>query len=297
MHNLPPFLGLEKELSDPASALFTVIPIPYEATTSYGKGTALAPAAIYEASLQVEYLDDIHLDMPCKAGISNDLSVISALKNAPADLKNTMLKTVHKAAADALKSKKFPLGIGGEHTITVPLIKAAKEHTGGDITIVSIDAHADLRDSYEGTPYSHACAMKRALEYASSLIVIGVRSLCPEELETAQKYNTKIIFGHEIYKNPSVLEKTADSLAGKNVYLTIDMDGLSTAVVPDVGTPEPGGIDWYPLLSFIDKLASVSSLIGADIVELKPSSSLLCGTYAAAKLAYKIMGAYYRNKK
>lgn len=289
---LPYFFGLPAEFRDPARSLFRVIPLPYERTTSFGQGTRRGPAAIYEASCQVELLDENHLDRAMEVGVIDDLLPYRKLGSKaqyPA-----LEKLAQGAVERCLEAGQIPIGLGGEHTVSVPIIRAlARRYT--DLTVVSIDAHADLRDRYEGTPYSHACAMRRAMEVAHP-VVVGVRSLCEEEATWIERHGLLVLKDREIERRPEVLDLVAQSVSGRDFYLTIDADGLSTALVPEVGTPEPGGLTWYRLLDFLEKLLAQGNLVGFDVVELAPpKTGLAVGPFTLAKLIYKIIGIHARK--
>ena len=275
------FLGLSKELSTYKTSQAVVLPLPYEATTSYGKGTKNGPAAIIKASQQIEFYDE-ELDLePCQVGI--------ATAKAPAFGKMTPPKAVariQESCEKLLRDGKFLISLGGEHTVTVPLVRAfAQKHR--DLWVVQLDAHSDLRDSYHNTPYSHACAMARVLEHAK-LIGLGIRSGISGERERL-KPPSRLYYAHEMLENLNWQEQVF-SILGPHVYLTIDLDFFNPAEVPGVGTPEPGGFGWYAALGFLRRLFATREVVGCDVVELLPQRDSAMSDFFAAKLVYKMIG-------
>jgi len=275
------FLGLTKELSTYRTAQVAILPLPYEATTSYRKGTKNGPAAIIKASQQVEFYDEeLHLE-PCSVGI--------VTAKAPAFGKMTPPKAIarmQESCDKLLRDGKFVIGLGGEHTVTVPLVRAAaRKHR--DLWVVQLDAHSDLRDSYHGTPYSHASAMARVIEHAK-LVGLGIRSGIPGERERL-KPPSRIFYAHEMLEDLSWQEEVFHIL-GPHVYLTIDLDFFNPAEVPGVGTPEPGGFGWYAALGFLRRLFATREVVGCDVVELLPQRDSAVSDFFAARLVYKLIG-------
>ncbi len=275
------FLGLPKELSEYRTANVVVLPLPYEATTSYSKGTKNGPNAIIKASQQVEFYDE-ELDVePCTVGI--------ATVKPPAITRLSPPKAVakmQKACAKLLKDDKFVIGLGGEHTVTVPLVRAMRDRYR-DLWVVQLDAHSDLRDSYHGTPYSHASAMARVTEHAN-LIGLGIRSGVKGERQNL-KAPSWIHYAHEMLENPNWQNLVFNRL-GDRVYLTIDLDFFNPAEVPGVGTPEPGGFGWYMALDFLRRLFAERDVVGCDVVELLPLKGSTVSDFFAARLVYKLIG-------
>jgi N1-aminopropylagmatine ureohydrolase len=192
-----------------------------------------------------------------------------------------------RRVADALAAHdKFVITLGGEHSITAPLVGAiAAKHAG--LSVLQIDAHADLRDSFMGTPHNHACAMRRVLEYARCTQV-GIRSLSPEEAAAAPTLPTEIFYDFNMRQDPRWIDRVVDSLS-ENVYITIDCDGLDPAIMPAVGTPEPGGLTWYELLGLVRRVMQSRRVVGCDIVELCPMPGNVAPNFLCAKLVYKIL--------
>jgi len=280
------FLGLPDELSGYDDAKVVVLPIPYDLSLSYGAGARLGPQAIIAASRQVETYDfDLGLD-PSEIGIATLAEVEQVVSSA-----EDMQKAIYSACKEQLANGKYVLSLGGEHSITAALVKAHCEKYG-KLSVVQIDAHSDLRDSYQGSPYSHACVMSRVAEMAP-FVSIGIRSFSGSENE--RKYRNNIIHPKDLRKNPQILEKLLAGLS-ENVYITVDLDGLDPSVIPAVGTPEPGGLNWDEAMEIINVVASMKKIVGADVVELSPRPGLEYADFAAAKLAYKIIArSFYKG--
>jgi len=240
------FLDLPAELADPRSARYAVLPVPYEATVSYAKGTAAGPQAIIEASWQVEYLDEELGIEFARAGVATCEPV------APADSPDEQMRRVRAAAEPIVRAGKFLLTLGGEHSITAPIVSAVADHHG-EISVLQLDAHADLRDSYEGTRHSHACVMRR---------------MVAEDADWIDK---------------------ALALLGRKVYVTVDVDVFDPAAAPGVGTPEPGGLGWYSVLSLLRRVCAEREVVAADVVETRPIPPSNVTEFLAARLACKII--------
>jgi agmatinase len=197
-----------------------------------------------------------------------------------------VIEEIRRVAAEIVKRDKFPFVLGGEHSITAPVVAAlAAEHPG--LSVLQIDAHADLRDSYMGTPHNHACAMRRVLQYARATQV-GIRSLSSEEAEAIPTLPTEIFYDHTMRQDERWIDRVVDSL-GETVYITIDCDGLDPAIMPSVGTPEPGGLSWYETLTLLRKVIESRHVVGCDLVELCPIPGQVAPNFLCAKLIYKIL--------
>lgn len=275
------FLGLEEQNYQKAKVV--ILPVPYEGTVSYGRGTSKGPEAIISASRQVELFDielekEISKEIPIFTLPFLELSVNSVLET---------LQRVEKIVRRILKDNKFPLMIGGEHSITWGTINAlkAKYKNFKDLSVLQFDAHSDLRDEFEGSQYSHAAVIRRIKEMGLSLTAVGVRSMSQEEADYIKRKNLKNIF----YAPDLPINKIIATLK-KNVYLTFDLDVLDPAIMPSVGTPEPGGLGWHEVLSLIQEVSRHKNIVGADVVELSPIAGLEAPNFLAAKLVYKIIG-------
>ncbi|MFH1263063.1 MAG: agmatinase [Pseudomonadota bacterium] len=280
------FLDPGNDRTDADRSRVVVLPLPLEKTTSYVRGTGRGPEAIVEASTQVEFFDPELLDEPCRLGIHTDWSLAD-----PAIYRESVeeiLARISRRTAEHLGKGRFVLGLGGEHTVTVGLAEPYLTRFAGELTIVQIDAHADQREEYEGTPYSHACAMRR-LAGRAPIVSVGVRALETAEYEAAPGRGVRIFFAHEIRKNPRWIEQVVGAIDTPNVYLTFDLDGLDPSIVPSVGTPVPGGLRWDESLDFLHEIARRHTIVGADVNELCPGEDKR-SDFAAALLAYKIVG-------
>ncbi|MDF2368338.1 agmatinase [Sneathiella sp.] len=286
---LPPeegFLGLPaEEAVDYETAKAVIIPFGLEGSVSYGGGTALGPAAMIEASHQVELFDE---DLWCEP--FRDFGVVT-MREKPVDGSNI------KAAIDdlagltgkVLADDKFPLVFGGEHSITPGAIRPFLEQFD-DLIILHFDAHADLRDGYEGEHYSHAAAIRRVLDHPTVPIVsIGIRNISAEEIPflDANRHRITIHWGKD--RESWRVEDIVAPLKDRPIYLTFDLDGFDGSVMPATGTPEPGGLFWNDAINIIKAASKVGHIVGADINELAPIDGFHAPNFLAAKLAYKIL--------
>ncbi len=283
------FLDIPDGFRDYTNSRVLVWPVPYERTTSWGHGTIGGPRAILNASGYVEYYDD-ELDWePYRIGIH------TLPETDVADLtESEALERIGANAARYCLDDKFVLTLGGEHTLSTPIIRAVKDKYS-DLTVLQIDAHADLRDSYDGTPHSHACVMRRVVEICP-LVQVGIRSISKEEKEAAAELPTRIFFARDIVGHTAWIADAVASLS-EHVYLTIDVDGLDPSLVPATGTPEPGGMGWSETLELIRQVAERRTIVGADIVELSPIEGLHSADFLCAKLAYKIIGYVFMGRR
>ena len=276
------FLGLPKENKNKNKVY--IIPFGLEKTVSYSSGTKNGPKKIIEASHQVELFDEELKLEPYKKFNIKTLKQ-EKIKSKLNDSLNQLSEIIEKT----LKSKRFPLTLGGEHSITPAIIKPlAKKYS--NLTIVQIDAHADLRDGYMGIHNSHAAAMRRCLDNKNTKIVsIGIRNLCQEEFNYFKKNNKKIeiFWGNEMHKWS--MEKLSKILKNKDVYLTFDLDGFDSSLMPATGTPEPGGLFWSDAMRILKTVFKNSNVVGADVNELAPNPHLHACDFLAAKLVYKIL--------
>jgi len=276
------FLGLPKENKNKNKVY--IIPFGLEKTVSYSNGTKNGPKKIIEASHQVELFDEELKLEPYKKFNIKTLKQ-EKIKSKLNDSLNQLSKIIEKT----LKSKCFPLTLGGEHSITPAIIKPlAKKYS--NLTIVQIDAHADLRDGYMGIHNSHAAAMRRCLDNKNTKIVsIGIRNLCQEEFNYFKKNNKRIeiFWGNEMHKWS--MEKLSKILKNKDVYLTFDLDGFDSSLMPATGTPEPGGLFWSDAMRILKTVFKNSNVVGADVNELAPNPHLHACDFLAAKLVYKIL--------
>lgn len=282
------FLDLPGESTRFSRAQVVVLPLPMEATVSYGGGTAAGPEAIIEASHQVELYDrEFDSEPALEFGIHTHEPLM--LSADPAQAVDTIAATV----ADLTRAGKLVVGLGGEHTVSVGMGRGLLKATDRPITIVQLDAHADLRDRYEGTPYSHACIARRLLgdPQVEQVLQLGIRSVCQEEVNFARANpnRVQIWYAEDIHKD-DWQEGFLRRVAGRHVYITIDVDGLDPAIVPATGTPEPDGLTWREALDILRLTAqSSASVVGIDCVELAPAAGQHAADFAVAKLIYKAM--------
>jgi len=281
------FLGLPEQAAAFDQAHVLILPIPFEATVSYGHGTANGPAAIIEASKQVELYDREFDREPALAYGVHTLPAL-ALSTDPAEA----LETIAAAVAKAAETGKLVVGLGGEHTISVGFGRGLLRALGGPISVVQLDAHSDLRDSYEDTPYSHACIARRLLDEPTieQVLQLGIRSVSTEEVSftRANPERVRVWYAEEVHDDQWRAE-LVNRLRGRRVYLTLDVDGLDPAIVPATGTPEPDGLTWRETLDILRTVAQTAQIVGIDCVELAPIPGQHLADFAVAKLIYKII--------
>jgi N1-aminopropylagmatine ureohydrolase len=275
------FGGATPGATDFDNARVVIFPIPLDRTTSYVAGTRNGPHEILVASAHMEVWDeetetDVH-------GIG--IYTLPEMEFPFATMEEVVAE-IRRVADELVSRGKFPMILGGEHSITAPIVAAlAAKHKG--LSVLQIDAHADLRDSYMGTPHSHACVMRRVLDYARATQV-GIRSLSTEEAEAVPSLATKIFYDHNMRQDPKWIDHVVESL-GERVYITIDADGLDPAIMPSVGTPEPGGLSWYETLTLLRRVMESRKVVGCDLVELCPVPGNVAPNFLCAKLVYKIL--------
>ncbi len=287
---LPAFLESEYAPAPAEKAFFHIIPAPLERSVSYGTGCARGPAAILEASQQLEAWDG--LSCPGRLGIytAPEVDCSGEAEAVPARIEN--------AVETALSRKALPVLLGGEHSVTLGALRAL-EKRHGKFGIIQIDAHADLRPSYQGSIYSHASVMHRAVaDLGLRLAQFGVRDICLEEVEMRKK------FGVHFHDAPSLVpllrrgmlpERLLPEDFPQQVYLSFDVDGLDPSIIPATGTPVPGGLDWYGALDIVRHCLNGRDVLGFDLTELAPLPGLHAPDYAAARLVYHIMGIIERE--
>ena len=260
-------------------AKIVILPAPFDATSTWIKGADKGPAAILEASANMETYDietdsevfkqGIFTDKPTKEKKSPEKMVV--------ELKARVLKHI--------KNKKYVVTLGGEHSISAATIQAHVE-SFDNVSVLQFDAHADLREEYHGTKFNHACVMARAREIAP-IVQVGIRSADTSERNSIYK-KSNVFLAQDIYDNNNWFGKCLGKLT-KNVYLTIDLDAFDPAILPSTGTPEPGGLGWYQVLDFLKLLMKKKNVVGFDIVELCPNPQNKASDFLAAKLIYKLL--------
>ena len=264
------------------SARAVILPVPVDRTTSYVGGTRNGPHEILQASSHMELWDDeMQVDVH-EAGIFTLPEM-----ELPFGELAPLMDEIARVAGEVLSHDKFLVTLGGEHSITPPLVAAAATRVPG-LGVLQIDAHADLRDSYMGTRHNHACAMRRTLDYVERVTQVGIRSMSTEEARAVPGLRTTIFYDHSMRRDPQWIDRVVDTLPG-TVYLTIDVDGLDPAIMPATGTPEPGGLSWYEALALIRATVERRRVVACDIVELSPLPGMMAPNFLCAKLVYKIL--------
>ncbi len=275
------FLDLPTELSNPESARVMVLGLPYEATTTYGKGTANGPVAIIEASSMIEFFDEELDTETCQIGIATDMSLV---RFCPEHEK--AVQQISASCEQWLSKRKFVVGLGGEHTVSVGLVGALKKFYP-NMWVLQLDAHSDLRDEYQGSRFSHACAMARIQEICP-YVGLGIRSGLKGE-KSWLRSPSKVIYAHEMHRQRKWVDTVLQAL-GDPVFITIDLDFFDPSAVSSLGTPEPGGFHWFETLDFLKQIIHSRKVIGFDVVELSPKPGFTASDFFAAKLIYKLIG-------
>ena len=286
------FLGLDENSSRFETSKVVILPVPFERTVSFGRGTSRGPSSIIYSSRCLELYDDELGCEPYTCGV-HTLAELECGSVDPAH----MVSAVSEACSQLLGLNKFIITLGGEHSITLGAIKGHKTRFK-DFSVLNLDAHCDLRDSYEGTPFNHACVMRRVLEEGYNVVEVGIRSYSKEEAEFIKgNKNLKVIHAREIFKskNQEWMDEVISSLLPQ-VYISVDLDVFDPSFVPSTGTPEPGGLGWYDVTELIKTVFKKRKVIGFDIMELAPASGIVGPDVLAAKLAYKAIGYKFSKK-
>jgi agmatinase len=272
------------DAADPASAHAVAIPFGLEASVSYGGGTAGGPAAILAASQQLELYDD---ELQCEPYL--DYGVAAVREPAIARPIEAALAQLEGLVDAVLDAGKFPFVLGGEHSLTVAPVRAlAQRHKG--LVVLQLDAHADLRDGYQGEPYSHAAAMRRVLDTPNvSLVAVGIRAVSRDEVAFYQANRDRMAIHWAKDRERWDIAEIVAPLRGRPVYLTCDIDVLDAAVMPATGTPTPGGLTYTEALGIVREACKAGDVVGADLVELAPIAGLHACDYTAAAIAYKML--------
>jgi agmatinase len=285
------FLQSEIDQSPMDQAGFSVLPVPLEKTVSYGGGTCLGPAAIIEASEQLETWDG--KSNPSSLGIHTCQAIDCTISTG--ETATHVIDRIADAVTAILKAGSMPVVLGGEHTVTYGVIKGYLNAGITDFGVVQIDAHADLRDAYEGDKLSHASVMKRVIDEGIPLYQLGIRAYCEEEMETRKQKHVYFQDADELVPNNIQSIQLPDDFP-KNVFFTLDIDGMDPSVFPSTGTPVPGGLAWYQTLNLFESVAKQSNIIGFDVMEFAPIDGFHAYDFAAALLTYKMMGIVQRNQ-
>ena len=289
--NLPMNFGgiTEENFSSFDTAHVLILPVSYEGTVSFGTGTGAGAMAIVDASRNMELYEEETDAEVYKIGIH------TLEEFAPRETPAAMMNTLYERAKELLKEDKFLCMLGGEHSVSAPVIRAHAEKFH-NISILQIDAHADLRDEYDGTPHSHASIMARVVkDLQIPSMQVGIRSISAEEARSLDSgLPTKIFWAKDIVGRTDWIDEAINSLT-ENVYLTIDIDGLDPSLVPTTGTPEPGGLGWYEVLTLVRKLAQKRRIVGMDLVEFSKAENSDAPAFLCAKLVYKSLAYIFQN--
>ncbi|MDA8433782.1 MAG: agmatinase [Nitrospiraceae bacterium] len=293
---LPPrnFLALPEQWSGLQRSRVVVLPVPYERTTSFGKGTASGPEAIIEASGQVELYDE-ELD----SEIYTATGGIATLEPIDPGGSDAAVESIRRHVDGLIGQDKTVVCIGGEHTIAIGSARAHSDRYP-DLSVLQLDAHSDLREEYGGNRYSHACVMARVYEFSKDIVQVGIRSQCREEADFIRQHKIATFYAGDLKDGRYGPDRYAwhDAVIRslrRNVYLTIDCDFFDPGLMPAVGTPEPGGFGWYETVSFLRRLAAQRKIVGLDITELSPIPGLIHPQFVMAKLIYKLIGYIFQK--
>jgi agmatinase len=276
------FAGLEPPYSDLQKAKAVILPVPYDSTSEWRSGSRQGPQAIIDAS---EYLElyDLELDREIyKAGICT-LPRVEPLLGSPQD----MIDRVYQIARGLVQNGKFVVLLGGEHSISLGAVRAFKE-AFPSLSVLQLDAHADLRNEYLGTKYGQACVMRRIFEVCP-ICQVGVRSLSWEERQFSTEKQLSTLYMSDLASNSASIDRITESLS-QDVYITIDVDVLDPSIMPAVGTPEPDGMSWRQILAIVESVTRHRHVVGFDVMEFCPAEGSSSCAYLLAKLAYKVIG-------
>jgi len=270
--------GGNEVVFDYSSSEILIIPVPYDKTSTWIKGADKGPDAVMEASVNLEWYD---------IETGTDTSRRGIFTAEPVSEKSTpeaLVAAVSQRVLSALDDKKFPVIVGGNHTVSIGSVGAfARRYE--NLSVLQLDAHTDLRQEYEGSPFNHACTMARVRE-AAPIVQVGIRSMSSDELPYADI--KRIFFAHELYLNKS-LYSDALNLLTENVYITIDLDVFDPSLMPSTGTPEPGGPDYFEIMNFLKEVIMKKNVVGFDVVELCPSPANKAPDFVAAKIIYQLL--------
>ena len=278
------FGDLPEAYRDPDRARITVVPVPYDGTSTWLKGADRGPEAIIEASSHLELYDLETSSEPYRHGILTDEPVTEA--SSP----EGMVRAVEERVAAHYRAGRFPVVLGGEHSVSVGAVRAAAARYEG-ICVLQLDAHADLREEYEGSRFNHACVMARVRELAP-IVQVGIRSMDAAEKKGLDP--RRVFFAQQLAGRRG-WEREVVRRLGPRVYLTVDLDALDPAIMPSTGTPEPGGLGWYQVLALAARLCRKRELVGFDVVELAPSANR-APDFLAAKLVYKLLAYRFQGE-
>lgn len=291
------FLGSEA-IASYENAQAVILPIPYEATTTYRKGCEHGPDAVLEASDQLEAYDEELGQETCHSVGIYTSDYVADTRSNPDLTAEEMLTETTETVIQFIQDQKFVVGIGGEHAITTGIVRAYQQALDQAFTVVQIDAHGDMRHEFEGSLHNHACVMRRVLEMGLPTLPVGIRAICKEEAELIKAKKIPVIWAREMAFDPDWIEKAINQIKTPKVFITIDVDGIDPSLIPGVGTPEPGGMGWHETLRFLRRVFETHEVIGCDVMELAPVVDSVVSEFSTAKLIYKLIGyhAFCRKK-
>lgn len=289
------FMGLDEDASDFARAKVVILPVPYEATTSFGGGTGNGPSAIIEASRYIELYDQELDSEPADVGIHTLPSLM--LTGAGPEEAIGELRSAYDTVLDAAPGR-FVMMLGGEHSVSsAPILAWADrlQKDGRRLTVLQFDAHTDLRPEYEGSPYSHASVMSRTQDRVE-IVAVGIRAITSDEMRLVRRSdNIHVFLADDIHTGEEWMDDVMSRL-GEDVYITFDVDGFDPSLVPSTGTPEPGGLQWYPVMKLLRRVFAERTVHAVDIVELAPIPGLAAPDFLVAKLIYKMIGYRFEGE-
>lgn len=255
-----------------------IVPVPYDKTSTWIRGADKGPEAIMAASVNLEFYD---IETSSEVHLKGIHTIDPVTENLSPEI---LVDAVCNKVLSLIDDNRFPVIVGGNHTVSIGAIKAFSERYD-NITVLQLDAHSDLRDEYEGSRYNHACVMARARDYAP-FVQVGIRSMASEERKNV--ISDRIFFAHQLYHDKSLYRKALGKLS-ENVYITIDLDVFDPSLMPSTGTPEPGGPDYFEVMHFLREVTLSRNVVGFDIVELCPSESNKAPDFVAAKIIYQLL--------
>lgn len=281
------FFDLPAEFRHATRSAAAILSVPYDATSSWKKGADRGPAAILEASTQVELYDIETASEPYRHGIAT----LAELRfDGPPE---NLADEVSRQTGEIFDRGQLPVILGGEHAVSIGAIRAAAERFAS-MSVLQIDAHADSRVEYEGSTHNHACVMARARE-VSDVVQVGIRSLDASELEAIDP--DRVFWAHEIHRAQDGWHARVVDLLGSDVYVTIDLDAFDPSIVPATGTPEPGGLTWHQVTGLLAAVANARRVVGFDVVELLPQPGQHATDFLAAKLIYRFLAMIFAGRE
>ncbi|MBM3316239.1 MAG: agmatinase [Candidatus Eisenbacteria bacterium] len=280
------FLGVQEPIE---RAAVVVLPVPYDLTTTYQPGARFGPRALLTASLNVELFDEELRWDPSRVGI-HTLEPLEPLAVGP----QAMVPLIREQVEEIFLAGKFPIVLGGDHSVSIGALEALARRWENP-WVLQIDAHADLREEYQGSPFSHACVMARARE-SFPCVQVGVRSWSAEEDAALWERPERVILAREAEEDPEAAAERLLSVLGDPVYLTIDLDGLDPSILPATGTPEPGGLRWFTLTHLLRRVAESRHVVGCDVTELSPIPGFIAPDFLAARLVLKVISYVFHRR-